>query len=277
MNPQEPTTSYDLTGKTIVITGASGILGGEIACAMVGCNANVVILDRDQPSTDQVVRRIKMMEGVNGQVSIVYADVLQRDTLVRAEAYIQEEFGSVYALINAAGGNHPQAITSEDLSFFDLPEDALRFVFDINLLGTILPSQVFGRGMAENNHGIIVNISSLNASRPLTRTAAYSAAKAGVDNFTRWLAVHMAQEYSTNIRVNALAPGFFLAKQLLTTEATGDLTPRGRAILEHTPMGRLGTPEDLLGALMWLLSPASAFVTGIIVPIDGGFSVFSGV
>jgi NAD(P)-dependent dehydrogenase (short-subunit alcohol dehydrogenase family) len=183
-------------------------------------------------------------------------------------------------VINAAGGNNPQATTSPDLSFFDLPEDALRFVFDLNIAGTIIPSQVFGRSMAERGEGTILNISSMNAFRPLTRIPAYSAAKAGVSNFTQWLAVHMAQEYSPHIRVNAVAPGFFLTEQnrfLLTDPETGELTDRGRTIIEHTPMGRFGEPEELLGTVLWLLSPASGYVTGIVVPVDGGFSAFSGV
>jgi NAD(P)-dependent dehydrogenase (short-subunit alcohol dehydrogenase family) len=183
-------------------------------------------------------------------------------------------------LINAAGGNHPQATTNDDVSFFDLPDDALRFVFDLNIVGTILPSQVFGRFMAEQEEGVILNVSSMSAFTPLTRIPGYSAAKAGVSNFTQWLAVYMAQEYSPNIRVNAIAPGFFLTRQnrfLLTDEDKGELTERGKQIINHTPMDHFGTPEDLLGAVYWLLSPASAFVTGIVVPVDGGFSAFSGV
>jgi len=190
------------------------------------------------------------------------------------------EFGQVDILINGAGGNKPQATTSQDLKFFDLPADAFRWVFDLNMLGTILPTQVFAKMMAEQGRGIILNISSMNAFRPLTRIPAYSAAKAGVSNFTQWLAVHMAQEYSPAIRVNAIAPGFFLTEQnrfLLTEMETGELTARGKTIIQHTPMGRFGTPEDLVGTVLWLVSPASAFVTGIVVPIDGGFSAFSGV
>jgi NAD(P)-dependent dehydrogenase (short-subunit alcohol dehydrogenase family) len=166
------------------------------------------------------------------------------------------------------------------LSFFDLPIDALRHVGDLNLLGTILPCQVFGREMAERGEGVILNISSMNAFRPLTRIAAYSAAKAAVSNFTQWLAVHMAQEYSPKIRVNAVAPGFFLTEQnrfLLTDKEGGGLTARGQAIINHTPQGRFGTPEDLLGTVLWLISPAATFVTGIVVPVDGGFSAYSGV
>ncbi len=280
MDLRELTTLYDFTGKTVVITGGTGVLGGEMACALAGCKANVAILGRNQQAAEQILRRIETMEGVNGRATFVPADVLKRETLLQAEARIREAFGSIDALVNVAGGNRTEATTRDDLRFFDLPEDALRFVFDLNIVGTMLPSQVFGRGMAQNKHGVIVNISSMAAHRPLTRVVAYSAAKAAINNFTQWLAVHMAQDYSPNIRVNALAPGFFLTSQnrfLLTDEATGEMTPRGQTILDHTPMGRFGKPGDLAGALLWLLSPASAFVTGIVVPVDGGFSAFSGV
>ena len=280
MDLQELTKSYDMTGKTVVITGGAGVLGGELSCALVGCNANVVILDRDVRLAEQVIHRIEMMEDVTARAVVVYGDVLQRDTLLQAEETIRSEFGTIDALINGAGGNKPQATTGVDRSFFDLPDDALRFVFDLNILRTILPSQIFGKTMAEQKDGAILNISSMNAFRPLTRIPAYSAAKAGVSNFTQWLAVHMAQEYSPYIRVNALAPGFFLTEQnrfLLTDRETGDLTARGQSILDHTPMGRFGDPIDLLGAALWLLSPMSAFVTGIVLPVDGGFSAFSGV
>lgn len=280
MDLQELTERYDFTGKTAVLTGGAGVLGGEMACALVGCNANVAILDRDLALAEKLLHCIEMMAGVTGKAVIVYADVLKRDTLVQAEQAIRAEFGGIDMLVNAAGGNKPQATTSADLSFFDLPEEALRFVFDLNLLGTILPSQVFGRAMAEQQAGVILNVSSMNAFRPLTRIPAYSAAKAGISNFTQWLAVHMAQEYSPHIRVNAVAPGFFLTAQnrfLLTDRATGALTPRGEAILSHTPMGRFGDPADLLGAMLFLLSDAAAFITGVVLPIDGGFSAFSGV
>ena len=281
MDLHEITLTYDFSGRTVIITGGAGILGGEMACALVGCGANVAILDRDPKLADRLIERIKMMEkpGI-GRAAVVYSDVLQRDTLLQAEEVIRREFGPADALINAAGGNKPQATTSADLSFFDVPADALRFVFDLNMLGTVIPCQVFGRGMVERGEGVILNISSMSAFRPLTRVAAYCAANAGVSNFTQWLAVHMAQTYSPRIRVNALAPGFFLTEQnrfLLTDRETGALTARGRAIIEHTPMGRFGVPEDLLGAVLWLLSPASAFVTGVVLPIDGGFAAFSGV
>lgn len=280
MDLQELTQLYDFSGKTIVLTGGAGVLGGEMACALVGCNANVAILDRDMALAKKLLHRIEMMEGVAGKAAIVYADVLKRDTLLEAEQAIRAEFGSIDALINAAGGNKPQATTSADLSFFDLPEEALRFVFDLNMLGTILPSQVFGQTMAARKAGVILNVTSMSALRPLTRIPAYSAAKAGISNFTQWLAVYMAQEYSPYIRVNAIAPGFFLTEQnrfLLTDRETGALTARGQMILDHTPMGRFGDPIDLLGAMLFLLSDAAAFITGVVLPIDGGFSAFSGV
>ena len=267
---------YDFSGRTFFVTGGSGILGGEIARALAGLNANTVILDRSVTSAEGIQER----RGETATLYAIGADVLDLGSLRRAEAAITERFGKVDGLVNAAGGNRPQATTSRDVSFFDLPADALRWVFDLNIMGTILPCQVFAKGMAERGDGVILNFSSMNGFRPLTRIAAYSAAKAGINNFTQWLAVHMAQNYSGNIRVNAIAPGFFLTKQnefLLTDARTGGLTERGQLIASHTPMGRFGKPEDLVGAAMWLLSPASSFVTGIVVPVDGGFSAFSGV
>ncbi len=277
MDLNELTKWYDFTGKTVVITGGAGILGGEIACALVGCNANIAILDRDPKLAERLMDRLKSPVS---RAIVVYGDVLDVNSLRQSAEVILKEFGKVDCLINAAGGNKPQATTSPDLSFFDLPIDALRWVFDLNIVGTMLPSQVFGKQMAERGDGVILNISSMNAFRPLTRIPAYSAAKAGVSNFTQWLAVHMAQQYSPRIRVNAIAPGFFLTAQnefLMTEKETGNLTPRGQSVIDHTPMARFGNPEDLLGAVLWLLSPASSFVTGTIIPIDGGFSAYSGV
>jgi len=278
MDLNELSRAYDFSGRVVAITGGAGILGGEMACALVGCKASVAILDRDP---DLAKRLINRLEAGPGRAAVVYADVLKRETLVKAGEVIANEFGAeVDTLINAAGGNNPKATTSPDLSFFDLGEEALRFVFDLNILGTMIPCQVFGRGMAQRGTGVILNIASMNALRPLTRIPAYSAAKAGVANFTQWLAVHMAQQYSPHIRVNAIAPGFMLTEQnryLLVDKETGQLTARGQSIIQHTPQGRFGTPEDLLGAVLWLLSPLAAHVTGIVLPIDGGFSAYSGV
>jgi NAD(P)-dependent dehydrogenase (short-subunit alcohol dehydrogenase family) len=267
---------YDFTGRSVVITGGTGVLCRAMAKALVGCGANVAILARSQEKGEALLADI---EGP-GRAIIVQGDVLQVDTLQGAVKTVLEEFGRIDGLINGAGGNSPEATTRPDLTFFNLPEAALRYVFDLNMLGTILPCQIFGRQMAEQGEGVILNVSSMSAMRPLTRVIGYSAAKAGINNFTQWLAVHLAQQYSPRLRVNAVAPGFFLTEQnrsLLTDPPTGELTARGQSIIAHTPMGRFGDPEDLLGAVLWLMSPASAFVTGIVVPVDGGFSAFGGV
>jgi len=267
---------YDFTGRTIVITGATGVLCGAMARALVSCGANVVILAR---SPEKGAAALEGISGPGSAMSVI-GDALKKETLQDAARDALDRFGRIDGLINGAGGNIPQATSRQDLSFFDLPEDALRHVLDLNLLGTILPCQVFGRQMAEQGEGVILNVSSMSAIRPLTRVVGYSAAKAGVDNFTQWLAVHVAQNYSPRIRVNAVAPGFFVTEQnrrLLIDEKTGEPTERGRSIIAHTPMGRFGEPDDLIGATLWLLSPASAFVTGVVVPVDGGFSAFGGV
>jgi NAD(P)-dependent dehydrogenase (short-subunit alcohol dehydrogenase family) len=278
MNHAELSRLYDFTGRTIVLTGAMGVIGGEIACALVGFGANVVMLDRNLDPGKGLFDR--MGPDAAARAVAVGGDVLDADSLRRAADIVLEKFGPTDVLINNAGGNKPEASTGPQRSFFDLPPEALRWVVDLNLLGTVLPSQVFGRHMVDRGEGIILNVSSMNAFRPLTRIPGYSAAKAAVSNFTQWLAVHMAQEYSPRIRVNAIAPGFLKTRQnefLLVDKETGGPTPRAQTILSHTPMGRFGTPEDLLGAVLWLLSPASAFVTGVVLPIDGGFSAFSGV
>src|SRR2546421_11288517 len=276
MDLDELTRMYDFKGRTVVFTGGTGVLGRVMVRALVGCGASVAVIARDR---DRATALLSELKGA-GRAVAFEGDATKRDDLERAAREVVEEFGRVDALVNGAGGNHPQATTSADLSFFDLPEEALRFVFELNLLGTIFPAQVFGRQMAAQAEGVILNVSSMSALRPLTRVLGYSAAKAGVNSFTQWLAVHLAQEYSPRIRVNAIAPGFFLTEQnrfLLTDQETGALTARGQSIINHTPMGRFGAPDDLLGTMLWLLSPASSFVTGIVVPVDGGFSAFGGV
>jgi NAD(P)-dependent dehydrogenase (short-subunit alcohol dehydrogenase family) len=210
----------------------------------------------------------------------VQANVLETEGLRAALDQILERFGRVDILVNGAGGNKKEATTSPDLSFFDLPEDAFQWVFNLNYLGTLLCSQVFGRQMADQNSGAILNIASLSGLRPLTNVPAYSAAKAAVVNLTQWMAVHMSLHYSKGIRVNALAPGFFLTEQnryLLTDAQSGALSKRGQTILDHTPQGRFGEPEDLIGAAVWLVSPSAAFVHGTVVTVDGGFMAFGGV
>lgn len=269
---------FDLSGKVAAITGGGGVLCGTLSRALARLGVRVAVLDILEETAQRVANDIVE---AGGKAIALRCDVLDKTSLEAARDAALSRFGRVDILINGAGGNKQQASTSSDLSFFDLPYEALRWVFDLNLLGTLLPSQVFGKSMVEQDGGSILNISSMNAFRPLTRTPAYAAAKAGVSNFTQWLAVHMAQEYSPNIRVNAIAPGFFLTEQnrfLLTDDATGSLTPRGETIVKHTPMGRFGDPEDLIGTVVWLLSPAaSSFITGIVVPVDGGFNAFSGV
>jgi NAD(P)-dependent dehydrogenase (short-subunit alcohol dehydrogenase family) len=277
VNLEELTRKYDFSGRVIAVTGGAGALGGEMACTLAECNASVAVLDSAPARAEAFLPRLSR---ARGRFMVLECDVLKKESLELAAGRIVSEWGKIDGLINAAGGNDPGATTTAGRSFFDLPESALRFVADLNLLGTILSSQVFGKRMAQRKEGVILNISSMNAFRPLTRIPAYSAAKAAVSNFTQWLAVHMAQEYSPGIRVNAVAPGFFLTEQnryLLTEKDSGELTARGRRILAHTPLGRFGAPEDLAGAVLWLLSPISGFITGIVLPIDGGFSAYSGV
>ncbi|MFZ4628550.1 MAG: SDR family oxidoreductase [Blastocatellia bacterium] len=278
MNQRDIHQMYDFTGRTIVITGGAGVLCGAMAQTLVSCGAQVVILDREPERAAPILEGMGE-DGANRAIALA-TDVLKPEALQQNLQEILDRFGRIDGLINGAGGNSPQATTRPDLSFFNLSESGLRFVFDLNMLGTIFPCQVFGKQMAEQGDGVILNISSMSAFRPLTRVLGYSAAKAGISNFTQWLAVHLAQEYSTRLRVNAIAPGFLVTEQnraLLLDPATQQLTARGQSIINHTPMGRFGDPEDLLGAVLWLLSPASAFVTGTVVPIDGGFAAFAGV
>jgi len=267
---------HGVKGLVAVITGGGGVLGSAIAVGLAQAGVRVALLDLDEGKAAAALERV---QSAGGDGMAIGASVLDRGDLERAAADVLDRFGRVDILINGAGGNHPQATTSDETPFFDLPEDAVRFVFDLNFLGSLLPSQVFGRAMADAGEGVILNIASMNAFRPLTRIPAYSAAKAAIANFTQWLAVHLSQNVSPAIRVNAIAPGFFLTEQnrFLLTEEDGSLTPRGRQILDHTPMARFGDPEDLIGTVLWLVSPASAFVHGIVVPIDGGFSAYSGV
>jgi len=268
---------FDIKNKTIVITGGAGVLCGTMAKALAAAGAKIAVLDLNEQAASNTAEQIKKD---NGQALAVPCNVLDKTSLEKADKQITEALGPPDILINGAGGNKKEATTSHELSFFDIPTDAVRSVFDLNFLGTFLPCQVFGKHMAQKGRGVIINISSMNAFRPLTKIAAYSAAKAAISNFTQWLAVHMCQNYSENIRVNAVAPGFFLTEQnrfLLIDEKTDEPTPRGKTIIEHTPMARYGKPEDLIGTTHWLLSDAAKFVTGIVVPVDGGFSAFSGV
>ena len=268
---------FGLQDKIAVITGGGGVLCGALSKGLAKAGAKVMVLDLLEAAAQKVAEEIRK-DG--GEAFAFQADALDKKSLERVCEEVVKKFGRVDILINGAGGNKPQATTSPDLSFFDLPQDAFRWVFDLNFTCTLLASQVFGKVMAKQKDGIVLNVSSMNYFRPLTRVPAYSAAKAAVSNFTQWLAVHFSQNYSPKIRVNAIAPGFFLTEQnrfLLTEKDTGSLTARGKSIIDHTPMNRFGDPEDLVGAVLWLLSPASQFVHGAVIAIDGGFSAFSGV
>jgi NAD(P)-dependent dehydrogenase (short-subunit alcohol dehydrogenase family) len=274
-------------GKVIVITGAGGVLCSSLAKALAKAGHKIAILDLRIEAANTVADEIN---AGGGKAIGVAANVLKRESLDVAKEEVNNLLGSCDILINGAGGNHPLGTTTnpylaeEDLtneasdfkSFFDLDPEGVKFVFDLNFIGTLLPTQVFAKDMIGKKGCSILNISSMNSFTPLTKIPAYSAAKAAVSNFTQWLAVHFSK---VGIRVNALAPGFFLTDQnrtLLTTKS-GDLTPRGNTIIEQTPMGRFGDPEDLIGTTLWLCGEGSSFVTGVVIPIDGGFSAFSGV
>lgn len=279
----------DLNGKTAVVTGAGGVLCSSFAEALAQCGAKVAVLDLRLEAAEVVADRIR----ANGGVANAYAcNVLDKDSLFEAREKINAELGECSILINGAGGNNPKGTTTkeylfpEDLdqetakditTFFDLDPKGIEFVFNLNFLGTLLPTQVFAKDMAKQKDPVILNVSSMNAFRPLTKIPAYSGAKAAVSNLTAWLAVHFAK---IGIRCNAIAPGFFVTNQnrALLMNEDGSLTPRSQKILAATPMGRFGEAEELLGTLLWLCdAKASGFVNGIVVPIDGGFSAYSGV
>jgi len=268
---------FGLSGKTALVTGGAGVLCSAMALGLSQVGANVVVLNRTPESGLKVVDQIHK---VGGKAMAVACNVLDKTGLEIAADRVLQAYGRIDILINGAGGNRKEANTTADQPFFDLSEEALRAVIDLNLIGTLLPCQVFGQTMVKQGEGSILNVTSTSAYRPLTRVVAYSAAKAGIINFTQWLAVYMAQGFSPRIRVNAVAPGFFLGQQnraMLVDETSGELTPRGKKIIDHTPMGRFGDPSELVGAVLWLLSPAASFVTGVVIPVDGGFSAYSGV
>lgn len=265
---------FSLDGLVAVVTGGTGVLGVRMAAGLVEAGARVAILGRRLDAATELAAAL----GSDVALAIA-ADVLDRDRLDQALATVVWHWGRVDILVNAAGGNDPAATVAPDGSLFDLPLDAWRRVIDLNLAGTLLPCQVFGSAMAERGTGTIVNISSMAAARPLTRVGAYGAAKAGVENLTRWLAVELPRRYGPGLRVNAIAPGFFIAEQnrALLVGADGEPTARGQAVLDHTPAGRFGRPEDLVSTLVWLCGPGAAFVNGTVIPVDGGFGAFSGV
>ncbi len=278
--------SFDhLKGRNCVVTGGGGIIGISLCKGLASVGVNIAVIDLVKASADALAADLKKEFGI--QSIGVEGNVLDKSSLLKAKEQINAALGKVDILINCAGGNNPKATTKDEFvnangsnleqSFYGLDIEGFRKVFDLNFLGTILPTMVFTTDMIEKGAGSVLNISSMNSFRPLTKIPAYSAAKASINNFTEWLAVHLAK---VNIRVNAIAPGFFLTNQnrfLLTDEKTGELTERGHKILSGTPMGKFGEPDDLQGAALYLLSDLSKFVTGIIIPVDGGFNVYSGV
>jgi NAD(P)-dependent dehydrogenase (short-subunit alcohol dehydrogenase family) len=278
----------NLQDQVALVTGGGGVLCSTMSRALAACGAKVAVADLKQEAAEKVAEEIRK-EG--GKAISVACNVLEKASLDAANDKVKKEFGPVDILINGAGGNHPKGTTSMEhltpeilantnkdlITFYDLDPKGIEFVFNLNFLGTLLPTQAFTREMAGKGKGTVINVSSMNAFRPLTKIPAYSGAKAAVSNFTQWLAIHFSK---VGVRVNALAPGFFLTDQnrSLLTRPDGSLTPRANTIIAHTPMTRFGKPEDLVGALLWLTSAeASGFVTGVVVPIDGGFAAFSGV
>jgi NAD(P)-dependent dehydrogenase (short-subunit alcohol dehydrogenase family) len=267
---------FSLEGKVAVVTGGTGVLGGAIAHGFAAAGARVAILGR---RTEKAADVADAIVAAGGEAMPLPADVLDADSLLAARDKLMASYGRVDILLNAAGGNMPGATVFGELTFFTMRPADFERVVQLNLTGTLLPSQVFGEPMAAQRSGVIINISSMAAQKTLTRVLGYGNAKAAIDNFTRWLAVELALKYGEGLRVNAIAPGFFIGEQnrgfLLNPDSTN--TARGQSILDHTPMGRYGEPEELVGTAVWLASDASRFVTGVVVPVDGGFSAFSGI
>lgn len=271
-----PDPLFDLRDQVIVITGGGGVLPGAMARGLAARGAHIVLVNRTLAKAERVAAAIR---ADGGRALALAGDVTDRASLQAAAEKTLQIFGHIDHLINGAGGNRPGATALTAQAFFEMPVDELRAMLDLNLVGAMLAAQVFGGHLAAQKRGSILNISSMTALRPLTRVVGYGVAKAALENFTRWLAITLAREISPGLRVNAIAPGFLVGEQnraLLMNEA-GELTPRGQTIIAHTPLGRFGEPDDLLATVIWLLSPGAAFVTGVVVPIDGGFSAFSGV
>jgi NAD(P)-dependent dehydrogenase (short-subunit alcohol dehydrogenase family) len=271
-----PAELFSLEAQVAVVTGGTGVLGGAMARGLAQAGAKVGVLGRRKEKAEAAVQAI---EAERGAALPLPADVLDRGELEAAREAVMERWGRLDVLVNAAGGNMPSATLEPAQSFFDLPVEGMDPVIALNLQGTLLPSQVFGEAMARAGRGCIVNISSMAAQRAMTRVVGYGVAKAGVENATRWLATELARSFGEGMRVNAIAPGFFIGEQnraLLLAE-DGSLTARGQTIVDHTPAGRFGEPDDLIGTLVWLCGPGARFVNGIVVPVDGGFSAFSGV
>ena len=268
---------FNIRGKVAVITGAAGVLCSEMARALARAGVKVAILDLNEEQAQAVATEIN---AAGGTALAIKANVLDKNSLEAAKELIVREYERVDILINGAGGNKKEATADQDQSFFEIPPEAIQWVFNLNFTGAVLTTQVFGELMVEQEAGVVINISSMAAFTPLTKTVSYSAAKAAISNFTQWMAVHFNQNYSPRIRVNAIAPGFFITEQnryLLLDPETGQPTPRGESVLNHTPMKRYGTPDELIGTLIWLVSDAAKFVNGAIIPVDGGFAAYSGV
>ena len=267
---------FALDGQVAVVTGGTGVLGSAMARGLAQAGATVAILGRDEARAAATVAAIRDADGDGWPL---LADVLERSELEAARTEVLQRHGRIDILVNGAGGNRPGATVSQDVDFFQLPQQELEAVVSLNLMGTILSCQVFGQAMARQERGTIINISSMTAQKPLTRVAGYGAAKAAVENLTAWLAEYLTRTYSPELRVNAIAPGFFIGEQnrRLLLDENGELTPRGRTIVEHTPMQRFGNPDDLLSTLIWLCGPGARFVNGVVIPVDGGFSAFGGV
>ncbi|RUT72305.1 SDR family oxidoreductase [Flavobacterium cupreum] len=265
---------FNLKGKIALITGGAGVLGSNMANVLAKQGVITGIVSQSLEKANAAVAEI---EKNGGKAFAIQANVLNKEDLEQAKDLIVEKYGRLDILINAAGGNMPGATISPDQAIYDLKTEDLQKVVDLNIIGTMLPSQVFSELFAKQKEGIIINISSASAQRPLTRVVGYSASKAAIDNFTQWMSVELATKYGEGIRVNAISPGFFIGEQnralLLTPD--GKLTPRGEKIIEHTPMGRFGTPQDIDGALLFLCSDMSKFVTGTILKVDGGFAATS--
>lgn len=267
---------FSIKNKKIIVTGATGVLGKAMAKHLAAEGADVIVLGRNIEKVNDLVSELT----VSGSKTLgIVADVTQELDLQQAAEKIKDTYGTVDILINVAGGNMPGAVVRPDQTVADLSSEVVKKVMDLNYMGTFLPIKAFLPLMLPNNKGNIINISSMAASRPMTRVLGYASAKAAIDNLTKWMAVELNQKHGAGFRVNAIAPGFFLTEQnrTLLTETDGGLTQRGNQIISHTPMGRFGNPEDLYGVLQWLCSDASIFVTGTITPIDGGFSANSGV
>ncbi len=267
---------FDLTGKTTIITGGNGVLGGAMAEGLARAGAQVGILGRTSETVNQQVNKIQ--EDGGEAISLV-ADVLNVTDLKEANEKALDTWGKIDILINAAGGNIAGAIVNPDQTFLDMDDEALEKVVKLNFNGTYHPCKIFAPSMIDSGQGIIINISSMAAQKTISRVIGYSAAKSAIDNFTKSLAVELAHKHGEGFRVNAIAPGFFIGKQNRDLLLNNDdsLTDRGQTIVDHTPMDRFGKPEELIGTALWLSSDASKFVTGTVIPVDGGFSAFSGV